>query len=430
MHPTLAVAHHKLLDDALVGLFGDVGIFLVQQPQTHRLEIGSGEDGRARRLEVVADGLVGIAIGGVVGCGLEASVVCHQLIPAAGLRILTGCQSLCQRLQLTEQYLVGDGVCVTLLLHLFQDVHQRQEVPSDGTSPVFGAVVHLGTLDGADACPVLGGLSARLRGEGVVEQLRVLVPQELPRNVELMGYQVPVVVTDGLVVLVFVDHLCQQGRSHVLSVAPHLVHVVRLVPPASGSRRQRGVLDGVGTVGRADSLQGCCHALVGRQQRRGIAVRLAVGKTSAGRQLTQFEVQLDGVQVVEALAQLAGLGNVEAASVVLHGVEPRLDVDLLAVLVVVHSLEDGLRHQSRHVVEHLLRVPGLLRLAPPIVKDAEARLLGIGVEVVDTRVDDQLRIAHTLLELAGRTGLPGHLGLLLAPCRHSRSKSQQHCCQQ
>ena len=256
----------------------------------------------------------------------------------------------------------------------------------------------------------------------MIEQFHVVVPEEMPGNGELFGDHIPIVVADGLIIGVFIGHLCQQGRPHVLSVAPHLVSIRRLMPPASSGLCQGARLDDVVVVGHADAFEGIGEALLGRSDGVGIRVVGTVGEGTACCQLLQLEIELHGIEVVETHASLSARGDVEVVAVILDGIEPRPDVNFLLVFIVVDGFEDGFCHQSRHVVEVELGVVGGCDDSALTVEHAKACRSGVSLEIIDTRIDDELGIAHAFRKRAWLTCFR-----VLACCQTISTLA--HCCQ-
>ena len=400
---TLTVAHHEVIHEATIGFPGEGGIVGIEQSEAHALQIGGGEDGRTRRFQIVGNGRRGVSVGAVVALGHIGAVVVQQLIPAAAVGILLGGDARSQLLQTVVERLIVFCIGQSCHLHLFQHVDKCQQIPGFCPTPVFGGMVHLFPFLGRDARPAHGSPAARIGREGVIEQSHVGVPQVSPRDGELSGDQVPVVGGDGGIVRVFVDHLCQQGWPHVLSVAPHLVGVGGLVPPATSRISQCAGFDDVVSVGLLNAFQRAGETFLCGGDGGGVGVRRTVGKTPAGSQLLQLEIELHGVEVIEAHALFSRITDVEGVAIVLDSIVPGAHIHLGAVLIVVDGLDDGLCHQSRHVVEVALRVVGLSKELPMSVEHTKPSILRIGLEVVDARVDDQLRVTHALVECAGVT---------------------------
>ena len=97
---------------------------------------------------------------------------------------------------------------------------------------------------------------------------------------------------------VFVDHLSQEGGTHILPVAPHLVGVAPLVPPAASSTYESGITDDIGLVEVLESTSDVADSPFGI--RNGLAVGiLAVCPFSKG---TEREIHLGSIHVVLTLA--------------------------------------------------------------------------------------------------------------------------------
>ena len=188
------------------------------------------------------------------------------------------------------------------------------------------------------------------------------------------------------------------------------------MPPAACRPLQRRCLDDVVAVGLGNTPQGISKALARLLNGRCIGIRGTVGKTSADSQLRQYEIELHGIQVVEALAVLAVGGDVATVGIRLHGIVPGSHIDGLAVLVVIDSLDDGLGHQARHIVEGSGRGLRRCKLVALTVVSAEAGNLGVGLEVVDAGVDDQLGIAYALNK---RTRLASICGNAVGSIHHA-----------
>ena len=244
----------------------------------------------------------------------------------------------------------------------------------------------------------------------MIEQTSLTIPQEIPGNSKLTRDQVPVVVADRLIARIGGDHLCQQRRTHILTVAPHLVHIIRFMPPATSRCRQCHWGDDIDLVGHLDAFHSIHKASVSDSGRLTVRIRRTVAKETTLRQFLEFEIQFHSVEVIEALTFLTRIGNIIRTAIMLHGIEPRLDIHLTTILVVVYCFQDCFCHQSRHVVQHLLGVIRFLYDGSLVIEHPESRGVEVGLEVIDTRVNHQFGIAYSLLEGASLTLLSRYIG--------------------
>ena len=78
---------------------------------------------------------------------------------------------------------------------------------------------------------------------------------------------------------------------------------------------------------------------------------LTIWKNLGSSQLLQFEVEFDCVKVIKTFSILPIGSDIQAVAIVLYGIEPRPDIHDIRISVVVHRLNDGFGHQSRHIVQ-------------------------------------------------------------------------------
>ena len=132
----------------------------------------------------------------------------------------------------------------------------------------------------------------------MIEKFFVLIPQMIPCDFELVGYKVPIALCASCHVASVVDKLCHKGRSHILSVKPHLVGVALLMPhTATGILKLRvlyRVFPDVGLKTFHGSINGKLCLYEG-----GIITERGIGSPLL-RKFIDREVYLCRVEVVEA----------------------------------------------------------------------------------------------------------------------------------
>ena len=143
---------------------------------------------------------------------------------------------------------------------------------------------------------------------------------------------------------VFVDHLSQEGGAHVLPVAPHLVGVAPLVPPAAGGVGAHGRGNGIEAVGQTESPKRLPEAPL-RDGLHGVgSAERTVGKAALTGQTLQRAIELHGIEVVERLAEKAGTGDGAREGVFGHGIVPGRHGAGVTSAKTVHRLEQGFGH--------------------------------------------------------------------------------------